>query len=65
MYKGDKHTSVDQIQPKTDVSKQVSSCLLASFPGPRPASRHLQATGSWARAWEQGYMPVVLTNSRH
>ena len=32
---------------------------IASFPGPRPASRRLQyvlqATGSWAGAWERGY----------
>ena len=39
----------------------LCGCVLASFPGPRPASRRLQygftvlqATGSWARAWERG-----------
>ena len=33
--------------------------MLASFPGPHPASHRLKATGSWARAWEQGYKDVT------
>ena len=35
----------------------ICGIILASFPGPRPASRRLQygkVTGSWARAWERG-----------
>ena len=46
----------------------VFASYLASFPGPRPASRRLQygkwqeagrgklGDGSWARAWERGYL---------
>ena len=46
---------------------------LASFPGLRPASRRLQyshhltvlqATGSWVKAWERGYIHATLQNHR-
>ena len=42
-----------------------SSCVdVASFPGPRPASRLtvLQVTGSWANAWERGYAKGMLNH---
>ena len=41
----------------------ISTVLLASFPGPHPASRRLQygkAMGSWVRAWERGFCTVTL-----
>ena len=45
--------------PSRIKSLTVPRYAIASFPGPRPASRRLQyvlqATGSWARAWERGY----------
>ena len=60
-----KSPGVRKLFPKASLIPLVWAVFaLALFPGPHPASRCLQyckvevlqATGSWARAWERGYL---------